>query len=148
VGFACALRVCAVRIARALRLEVMVGTLVGVWDGVGGERRYRVVLRRVDGQDERFSQMSVGGGAGGVADGGGEAVGGDGDGTCGVLVAVLVQQVDQVSAVFVGERQVGDGDGVVVFDEEQSAGSGGGGGPPAAHLERMNPGVLRLEPEA
>ena len=64
----------------------------------------------------------------------------------GVLAAVLVQQVDQVLAVLVGEREGGDGDGVVVFDQDQPAGSGGGGGPPAAHLERVDPGVLGLEP--
>jgi hypothetical protein len=146
VGFACALRVCAVRIARALRLEVMVGTLQGVWDGVGGPGRDRRLPRRVDGQDERFSQMSVGGGARGVADGGGEAVGGDGDGTGRVSAAIAVEQLDQGGALAVGQGQASDGHGIVIFGEDEATGPRWGGRPPSDHLEDLGSRVFRLQP--
>jgi hypothetical protein len=63
--------------------------------------------------------MSVGGGPGGVANGRGEAIVRDGDGTGGVLAAVLVEHVDEVLAILIGESEGGDGKGIVVFGKDQ-----------------------------
>ena len=66
----------------------------------------------------------MGGGAGGIADGGGEAVVGDGDGAGGMLPAVAVKEVDQGGPLAVGYGQGGHGDGIVVFGEDEPAGPG------------------------
>src|SRR5690242_2510257 len=75
--------------------------------------------------------MPAGGGAGRVADGGSQAVSGDGDG--GVLSTVVVQQVDEVVPVPVGEGEGGDSDGFVLLGQDQAAGPRSRGGPPYPH---------------
>ena len=66
----------------------------------------------------------MGGGAGGIADGGGDAVFGDGDGAGGVAPAVGVEQVDQGGPLVVGHGQGGDGDGIVAFGQDQGRRAG------------------------
>ena len=88
--------------------------------------------------------MSVGWRAGGVADGGGQAVAGDGDGAGRVPAAVAVEQLDQGDALAIGQGQGGDGDGIVVFSEDEAAGPGWAGRPPSDYFEGLSCRVFCL----
>ncbi len=86
--------------------------------------------------------MSVGRRAGGVADGGIQAVVRNGDGAGWVAPALAVQQVDQLLAVHVGDGERSYRDGMIILDQDQPARPGWGGRPPSADTEGFDSGVF------
>jgi hypothetical protein len=80
----------------------------------------------------------VGWRAGVIADGGGQAVAGDGDRAGRVPATVALEQLDQGDALAIGQGQGGDADRIVVFSEDEAAGPGWGGRPPSGYFEGLS----------